>query len=91
MFRRIRDAQGNGRDQTPPAAVQAGSAGAAYQDPRPDEPTPNIPAAPQPTSVKDTSKRFATPGPDISAEVSNEARRRKRLLDLRVHMHTKLL
>ncbi|MEM7236242.1 MAG: CpaF family protein, partial [Pseudomonadota bacterium] len=41
--------------------------------------------------VKDTATRFATPGPDISADVSNEARRRKRLLDLRVHMHTKLL
>ncbi|MBY8976342.1 Flp pilus assembly complex ATPase component TadA [Rhodobacteraceae bacterium NNCM2] len=87
MFRRIRDNQGNGRGNKKPSPA----AEEPIVEPAAETASPNIPAAPKPSAVQEASAKLYQAMPEISADAANEARRRKRLLDLRVQMHTKLL
>ncbi|MEM8698162.1 MAG: CpaF family protein [Pseudomonadota bacterium] len=79
MFRRIRETQAsqrpNGEDTHPPEQV-------------PTAPASTLPHDPPNTSLSSVAAQRLG---QMSAELSGDARRRRRLLELRVHMHTKLL
>ncbi|MEM8792786.1 MAG: CpaF family protein [Pseudomonadota bacterium] len=92
MFRRIRETQSGPRaaekPEPSPAPEERGPAATA------EAPTmeAQVPAAPKNTNVEELiASRTQPVRAAMSDEAINDAKRRKRLLDLRVHLHTKLL
>ncbi|MEM6499967.1 MAG: ATPase, T2SS/T4P/T4SS family, partial [Pseudomonadota bacterium] len=92
MFRRIRETQGGGRSAKPQENVQPEEMRPAAV---PEQPTADaqVPTAPRATNVEELIATRTQPvrSGNMSEDALNDARRRKRLLDLRVHLHTKLL
>ena len=93
MFRRIRQNQPAGPDHRDPAMVAVGSATVQDTGPRhqaagraEDRPARYEPGATSLARVAPEPRRQAT-----SPELENEAKRRKRLLTLRVELHKRLL
>ncbi|MEM7506277.1 MAG: CpaF family protein, partial [Pseudomonadota bacterium] len=88
MFRRIRETQAGNR----PSGAEAASVEEQPREKAPPAPVPALPSDIEQNNLRDISaQRLAQASNGGAAGDNGDARRRKRLLDLRVHMHTRLL
>ncbi|MEM0942725.1 MAG: CpaF family protein [Pseudomonadota bacterium] len=89
MFRRIRETQAGHRGN---GAEPHGGAGAGQATLPPPSAPAGLPTTPQQTDLRSVaSERLSNVGKELSVDLSADAKRRKRLLELRVQMHGKLL
>ncbi|MEM6906698.1 MAG: CpaF family protein, partial [Pseudomonadota bacterium] len=90
MFRRIRETQAGHHRAN--GTEPHGGAGAGQATLPPPSAPAGLPTTPQQTDLRSVaSERLSNVGKELSVDLSADAKRRKRLLELRVQMHGKLL